>query len=50
MPPCGSILVSDNKVFAFWVVAYVRFNCIKLYIQFFKTKITPNLNISARMS
>ena len=26
--PCGSILVSDHQVFAFWVVAYRRFNCI----------------------
>ena len=25
--PCGSILVSDHSVFAFWVVAYVRFDC-----------------------
>ena len=25
-------------------------NTAKLYIQFFQTKITPNLNISARMS
>ena len=26
--PCGSILVSDHLVFAFWVVAYKRFYCI----------------------
>ena len=25
--PCGSILVNDHSVFAFWVVAYGRFNC-----------------------
>ena len=25
---CGSILVSDHSVFAFWVVAYGRFDCI----------------------
>ena len=25
--PCGSILVSDHSVFAFWVVAFVRFDC-----------------------
>ena len=25
--PCGSILVSDHSVFAFWVVAVVRFDC-----------------------
>ena len=27
--PCGSILVSDHLVFAFWVVAYGRLDCIK---------------------
>ena len=26
--PCGSILLSDHKVFAFWVVAYGRFDGI----------------------
>ena len=25
--PCGSLLVSDHQVFAFWVVAYGRVDC-----------------------
>ena len=32
--PCGSILVSDHSVFAFWVVAYGRFDCINFMISF----------------
>ena len=27
--PWGSILVSDHLSFAFWVVAYGRFNCME---------------------
>ena len=30
--PCGSILVSDNSVFVFWVASYWRFDCtVKKY-------------------
>ena len=32
--PCGSILVSDHSVFAFWVVAYERFDFINFMISF----------------
>ena len=33
--PSGSILVSDHSVFAFWVVAYVRFDCTtKIFLYF----------------
>ena len=28
--PCGSVLVNDHSVFAFWVIAYGRFDCTSL--------------------
>ena len=29
---CGSILVSNHQVFAFWMVAYGRFDCNSIYV------------------
>ena len=28
LPPCGSILVGNQQIFAFWLVTYRRFDCI----------------------